>query len=155
MCIANRRKYFIIRIRIILNRSGRMTKQRRLVYDIVRSTGEHPDAERVYRAAKERLPSIAMATVYNNLNALTEQGLLRRVRIPGRPDCYDRTTAPHDHLLCDGCGVLRDADFGGLLKELRRRSGLEIVSYDLTAHYLCPACAGQADPAENPGGAPH
>ena len=47
-----------------------MTRQRQLVYDVVHNSCEHLTAEQVFNLAREQMPTIVMATVYNNLNAL-------------------------------------------------------------------------------------
>lgn len=117
-----------------------MTKQRFLVLEIVNHAHNHLTAEEIYTAALERMPSMARATVYNNLNALTDQGAIRRVKLHGQPDRYDRVLAPHDHLICDVCGRLADVYVGDLLAELTRRMGREISSYDLNIHYICDTC---------------
>ena len=39
------------------------TKQKQLVYELVADNCEHRTAEEVYRAAKARMPQIAMGTV--------------------------------------------------------------------------------------------
>ena len=67
-----------------------MTKQRQLILNIVNRSCGHPTAEDIFLAAREAMPGIAFATVYNNLNALTQLKLIRRVLMHGGPDCYDR-----------------------------------------------------------------
>ena len=57
----------------------RNSRQRTLVYDAVKASHEHPNAEEVYLTVKEQLPEISLGTVYRNLNILEEMGLLRRI----------------------------------------------------------------------------
>ena len=47
-----------------------MTKQRQLVLSVIQQSEKHLSAEEVYVLVKKQLPSIVLATVYNNLNAL-------------------------------------------------------------------------------------
>ena len=117
-----------------------MTKQRTLIYQIMMKSTGHLTAEEIFALAKAEMPSIVRATVYNNLNALTEQGLIRRVKAFGQPDHYDRNLSAHDHLICEGCGKISDVTVGDLKKELSERAGIEITGYELNLHYLCPAC---------------
>ena len=117
-----------------------MTKQRRLVYDVVHGSCEHLTAEQVYNLAKEQMPAIVMATVYNNLNALTETGLLRRVSIHGEPDRYDRPEIPHEHLKCDVCGAVHDLWINEMRDRLTDWSGISITDYELNLHYICDKC---------------
>jgi len=117
-----------------------MTRQRALIYEIVKSSAGHLTAEEIFAAAHGMMPSMVRATVYNNLNALTEQGLIRRVRAAGEPDRYDRNLAEHDHLICERCGAISDITIGDLKQELSDRAGIEITGYELNLHYICPAC---------------
>jgi Fe2+ or Zn2+ uptake regulation protein len=117
-----------------------MTKQRKLIFDIVNSSCVHPTAEQVYFLAKEQMPTIVMATVYNNLNTLTSEGLIRRISIHGDPDRYDGIKKEHEHLKCDICGAVTDTFMGGILNDLNNRTGVELTSYELNMHYVCDKC---------------
>lgn len=86
-----------------------------------------------------------MATVYNNLAALTRDGLIRRIKIYGRADCYDKTRTAHDHLICDCCGRLTDIGLGNFSEELERRLSVHVQSYELNVHYICKECAKKSD----------
>ena len=85
------------------------------------------------------MPSIAMATVYNNLNYLTRHGLIRRVGICDAPDRYDRAGDEHQHLICDGCGRVEDIRIPDFLEPVRRQ-GYDIRSYELNIHDVCSIC---------------
>ena len=80
-----------------------------------------------------------LATVYNNLNRLLQEGLIRKVSVEGMPDRYDRIQR-HDHLVCKGCGRLLDIDLGDLTAQLEENAGISILSYDLKLMYLCENC---------------
>lgn len=117
-----------------------MTKQRQLIFDIIDTSCEHPTAEQVFFLAKQKMPTIVMATVYNNLNALTEEGLIRRISIHGDPDRYDGIKQNHEHIKCDKCGAVADAFIGDMLSDLNTRTGIELTSYELNMHYVCDRC---------------
>lgn len=117
-----------------------MTKQRELILSILKQSDRHMTADEIFFLAKLKMPSIAMATVYNNLNALDEAGVINRLHIDGVADCFDKITEPHDHLLCDGCGRITDIHLPALPEMLERELGSEIRDYELTVHYICPEC---------------
>ena len=117
-----------------------MTKQRELILQILTQADRHLTADEIFFLAKLRMPSIAMATIYNNLNAMNEAGLINRVHLDGGADCFEIQTSPHDHLICDGCGKLTNIRIPALTEQLNERLGIKIESYELTAHYLCPDC---------------
>lgn len=116
-----------------------MTKNGKMIMEIIYASEEHLTAEQIFLRAKEQAPRIVLATIYNNLNALVAEGIVRRVKLDGSPDRYDRNTR-HDHLVCDRCGRLTDVHLEDLSEKLERETGLAIESYDLNIHYLCDKC---------------
>ncbi|MBO7150502.1 MAG: transcriptional repressor [Clostridia bacterium] len=117
-----------------------MTKQRELILNILKQSDRHLTADEIFFLAKLKMPSIAMATIYNNLNAMNEAGMINRLHIDCVADCFDKITAPHDHLLCDRCGKITDIRLPALADELERELGTEIEDYELTVHYVCAEC---------------
>lgn len=117
-----------------------MTKQRELIIQILKSNDRHLTADEIFFLAKLQMPSIAMATIYNNLNAMNDAGLIRRLHIDGVADCFDKIMEPHDHLLCDKCGKITNITLPSLCDTLENAVGSEIESYELTVHYVCPEC---------------
>ena len=117
-----------------------MTKQRELILSILKQSDRHLTADEIFFLAKLKMPSIAMATIYNNLNALDDAGIIHRLHIDGVADCFDKITEPHDHLLCDGCGKITDITLPTLAQTLEDTLGTQIEDYELTVHYICPDC---------------
>ena len=76
-----------------------MTKQRQLVLSIVNESEDHLTAEEIFIEAKNRITSIAFATIYNNLNVLVNEKYIARVKSPGNPDRFDKLTIPHEHVV--------------------------------------------------------
>lgn len=109
------------------------------ILQIVLHSREHLTAEQIFLQMKEEYPRVVLATIYNNLNALTAEGKIRRVSIEGSPDRYDRMER-HDHLVCQKCGALSDVTLQDLTKTLEQQVGQEILSYDLKINYICPEC---------------
>ena len=113
-----------------------MTKYGKKILEIVEASRSHLTAEQVFDELRGICPGVALATVYNNLNRLCDEGRIRRVSVEGMPDRYDRT-ARHDHLVCKECGKLLDVDLGDLTAQLEQKAGTAILSYDLKLVYLC------------------
>lgn len=122
-----------------------MTKQRTLIMQILNQQDRHHlTADEIFFLAKLQMPTIAMATVYNNLNAMCDAGMISRFHTDGGADCFDRVTQKHDHLLCDGCGKLTDLHLPDFAANLAATVGAPVESYDLTVHYICPDCRKRA-----------
>ena len=119
-----------------------MTKYAELILELINQSDRHMTAEQLFLELKEKEPKVVQATVYNNLNALYREGLIRKVAVEGAPDRYDKIRK-HDHLVCKTCGALSDVNFEDLTKSLEEQLGEGILSYDLKVLYLCPKCRGK------------
>ncbi len=87
----------------------RMTRQRRVVYEVLTDLGpKHPTASEVFVTAKERMPSISLATVYNCLESLTGAGAIKQVNIDREASRYCPNLQPHAHFFCTGCDNVFD-----------------------------------------------
>lgn len=127
-----------------MNGGNILTKYGKQILTIVMRKGEHPTAEQVFMEMKANNPKIAQGTVYNNLNALVDEGRIIRISEPGFPDRFDNTTR-HDHMVCIKCGRLADIKLPDFTEEIERNSGEKIISYDLRIRYICPECRNKTD----------
>ena len=116
-----------------------MTKYGKMIADVVMSSCDHPTAEQIYLRIQEQGTRISLATVYNNLKTLVEEGTLRRITVDGSPDRFDKPTG-HQHLICGCCGQLVDVELGDLSDVIRSRTGLEDFTYEIRIQYVCEAC---------------
>lgn len=117
-----------------------MTKQKRIILETIKENDRHMTPEEIYRRTREKFPSIAMATVYNNLKSLVQEGIICRIQVPGQPDHYDRNTDGHEHLICERCGRMVDARPGNFICGIEQSLGVQITKYNLTLYYICPDC---------------
>ena len=120
-----------------------MTKQRAVILDIIRSDKCHHTADEIFKLARERLPRMSLATVYNNLKALEKERLIRRITGDGARDRYDGSFIPHGHLVCERCDKVWDFNIDGFDSILLDAVGLQFNSYELKVRCLCPECENQ------------
>jgi Fur family peroxide stress response transcriptional regulator len=88
----------------------RMTKQRKVIKEILCSTTAHPTAETIYEEAKKILPDIGLGTVYRNLQVLVEEGSVLQLNCDKRYSRYDGNVNPHAHFVCEKCNRVYDLD---------------------------------------------
>ena len=117
-----------------------MTKQRTVILDVISSDKCHHTADEIFALAKEKLPGISLATVYNTLKFLEEKKLIRRIPAEGTKDRYDSSYKPHGHLFCRECLEICDFTLPDFDKTLTELIGDEIDSYELKVRYICTAC---------------
>ncbi len=115
-----------------------MTKQRQLIYETLQNSCKHLTAEEIYFAAKKEMPSLALGTVYRNLNIMADEGLIRRIEMTDGPVRFDRTAVKHDHIVCKCCGKIKD--ISDLTNTLKDATGVDIISYDCCIYYICEEC---------------
>ncbi|MET9362320.1 Fur family transcriptional regulator [Streptomyces sp. NPDC006632] len=126
-------------------RGWRMTSQRRVVAEVLNGDHVHLTADEVHGRAAELLPEISRATVYNTLGELVSLGEVMELSTDGRAKRYDPNAhRPHHHLVCSGCGTIRDVHPGGdRLADLptEERFGFTLSRAEVTYRGLCPSCA--------------
>ena len=121
----------------------RNTIQRELVLEAVRELGCHATADEVYTRIAKDHPTISKATVYRNLNVLSDEGIIRKLEIPGAADCYDHVCEKHCHVKCMKCGKVFDVetdDAPDLMKSIINSNGFEFLDYDIIYRGICPVC---------------
>lgn len=94
-----------------MERSGqRSTKQREHIFALILEKRDHPTADEIYARAKNGMPTISLATVYNCLDALTESRLIRQVNFEREPTRYCPNLKPHAHFYCQDSGKVIDIE---------------------------------------------
>ena len=123
-----------------------LTKQRQTILRVIRESDKHLTANEVFDNARQLLPRISFATVYNSLNYLKNQRLIGEIKFGTDANLYDRKLTRHDHALCNNCGKLVDLELTipkKLLEEAANRSKFKPETIELTLRGLCPECSEQ------------
>ena len=121
----------------------KLTPQRDAVFQVILAREDHPTANEIFEAARQRLPTISYATVYNSLHYLKEAGLVHEIKFGDSASRYDRETDRHDHAICNSCGKLVDFDLpqtAELMQAAARKSRFKPESVQLTLRGLCADC---------------
>ncbi len=136
------------RIQDSLKRQGvRLTRQRRILLDLIDESGEHLDAERLYLLARGKDPKLNRVTVYRTLKMLKAGGLVDELDLmhhAGDQHYYEtRRKQEHAHVVCLRCGAVEEY-FGPALAEMRRQIevafGFEIVMARTEVGGYCGRC---------------
>ena len=121
----------------------RMTSQREVILQELRKSCAHPTADELYDLVKKTLPRISLATVYRNLEILSEAGIISKIEVGGRQKRYDTEIKSHHHIYCVKChrvdnleGYESEVD----LQEIVGREDYEVTDYRLDITGICPDC---------------
>jgi Fur family peroxide stress response transcriptional regulator len=91
-------------------RSIPLTQQRLEVYRELVWSRDHPSPEEIHRHLREKYPTISLATVYNNLEALSRMGFARKINPLSDHARFDGDTSEHCHFICTSCKSVYDVD---------------------------------------------
>lgn len=132
---------------ILRERGLRASAARRLLLEALYAADGPLTAERIAAGPGGRLPPTDQATVYRNLEALEQAGLVRHVHLGHGPALYARADgALHEYALCDGCGSVRALDpaaLGRVRETIRRELGHEARFTHFPLAGLCAECAAR------------
>lgn len=84
------------------------TRQRLEILRELAATGEHPDAETIFRRVRKRIPAISLDTVYRTLRTLEEKSVIARVPSLKDRARFDANLDRHHHFVCAVCGRIDD-----------------------------------------------
>jgi len=131
----------------VCRQSGaKLTHQRMEIFREVAQTGEHPDADRVFRGVRKRMPMVSMDTVYRTLWWLKDLGLITTLGPPRERARFDANLSRHHHFVCVHCGLTLDF-YSDKFDKLVLPDSIQSVGYVKTTQVevkgVCLDCASK------------
>ncbi len=123
---------------MITNKKERLTNQKKVILEYLKSVKTHPSAKEVYSEVKKKLPQISLGTVHRILNQLKEKGEVQKILT--EVSHFDGDTSYHIHFICQKCKKIFDI-FKKLpiLKTKKTKVG-EVKSYQIIFYGICKKC---------------
>jgi Fe2+ or Zn2+ uptake regulation protein len=121
----------------------RMTHQREIILKELSRCGIHPTADDLYERVRKKLPRISLATVYRNLEILSEAGLIKKLEISGRKKRFDCDPAEHNHISCTKCHRVDNiATTDAQINAIRsiQQKGYSVSGFRVEFFGICPIC---------------
>ena len=121
----------------------RITDTRRAVLAYLVASHEHPSAEKIYRDLLPQFPGMSLATVYNNIKVLIDEGVVSEIKVRNDTTTYfDFMGHEHLNVVCEKCGRIADVeiDVPDLREEAASQSGYLITKTQMTVYGICPDC---------------
>lgn len=135
----------------------RLTRQRRVIAEVLQQAGEHLDAPEVLRRAQKQMPGLHLATVYRALESLKKLGIIDELdlmHVNGSGHYYEaRTNKDHMHFTCQRCGSvfeIQDPLFERLKAQIKGRHGFTLRVARLELGGLCGSCTANAKEEKRP-----
>lgn len=123
----------------------RNTRQRAVIRDVIERAGRPLSTTEILEGARGGVKGIGIATVYRTVKALTEEGWLVPVELPGESPRYEVAGKDHHHhFQCKLCG--RVFELHGCIDNLRRLAprGFRVTGHELVLYGNCQTCAAEA-----------
>lgn len=96
-------------IRNALSAKGlKVTPQRVRILEAIYKLNNHPTAEQVLTYIRKQDPNIGAGTVYNVLDTLVKNNIIKRVKTEKEAMRYDGIIENHHHLYCKECDFIED-----------------------------------------------
>jgi Fe2+ or Zn2+ uptake regulation protein len=128
------------------SQGGRLTSQRRLIFETLAGMNSHPTAEEIYDIVRQRAPNLHLSTVYRTLRWLEQEGFVssRRFQEKRRQERFDSSRpAEHHHFVCTVCK--RVIEFHNPLikqieQEFTHKNAAKVEHASVELYGLCPDC---------------
>ena len=122
-------------LKSILKSEGlRYTKQRQGVWDEIRSSSEHRDAEEIYLHLNNNNIKVSRATVYRTIDVLVKNNLVRKMELGDGRALYEHklNEEHHDHIICVETGKIIEfynEDLENLQEDIVKKHGYKLVRH--------------------------
>jgi len=119
----------------------KVTPQRVAIVDELYQNG-HMNIDELYQTLLKKFPSISLATIYKNINAMVEKIFLNEVKIPEAKTVYELAKEEHSHLVCSSCGHIEDihVDTSILNKSIATISDFKVEDTKVVFSGICSKC---------------
>lgn len=121
----------------------RMTNQREMILRELVKNKQHLTADELYDIVRKLMPRISLATVYRNLEILSEAGIIGKLEISGRQKRFDYDPEDHDHIYCAVCHRVDNLNIersGDEAQKMAAVKGYSVTGYRLEIIGICVSC---------------
>ena len=121
----------------------KFTHQRREICRELAASDDHPSAETLHKRLTQKIPMLALDTVYRTLATFARHGLIHKVETAESQARFEVIYEHHHHAICNQCHEIIDfrwpsVDEVGLPEELK--SWGKIDSRNVVAYGICRKC---------------
>lgn len=128
------------------------TNPRRIIFEELANLN-HPTAEELFIAIRNRPAKISLATIYRNLQTMEEVGLIDKLNFKTTAETrYEIRKELHYHVVCTHCGAIAEmGSFRSVSIEptAEKLTGYKAQGHDVTVYGLCPNCHRTVPATEN------
>ena len=119
----------------VLRKEGlRFTSQRQAVWDEIKKSEEHRDAEDIYLQLKSNNHNVSRATVYRTIDVLVKNQMVRKMDLGDGRNLFEPRIDDehHDHMICLDTGKIIeffDEELENLQDKIAEKHGYKVVRH--------------------------
>ena len=121
--------------KVLTNEGLRYTQQRKVIWDEIRNSSKHRDAEEIYLIIKKKNKiKVSKATVYRTIDVLVKNNLVRKMELGDGRALYEHKFEEehHDHMICVETGKITEfynEKLENLQDKIVKEQGYELVRH--------------------------
>ena len=129
------KKNVITLLKEVLKKEGlRFTKQRLAVWDEIKDSNEHHDADKIYENIKSKNLNVSRATVYRTLDILAKNKFIRKLDVGDGRIRYEAKISKdhHDHMICLETGKIIEfynEEIERLQDNIAKKHGYKVIRH--------------------------
>lgn len=119
------------------------TQRRTAILAEVSASQGPVSAEEIFQRLQNRFPTLALSTVYRNLERFAADGLVEKETSPDGVFRYSGKDGHGHYLVCTQCHSrvrLHECPLSAMEEKLEEETGFSIDRHQLTLYGKCPAC---------------
>jgi len=119
------------------------TKARKVILEEIKKVKTHPTAYELFNIVKKKLPRVSLGTIYRNLDVMSENGLITKIKTNDSQTHFDGRTEDHYHIQCIECGRIDDVELDilkGIDTIVEERIHYKVLYHTINFYGLCPEC---------------
>ena len=148
--IDQNKEYYQDVLKHLREKGVRITETRKAVIDFIIQSHDHPSADMIYQALLPAFPNMSLATVYNNLKVLIDEGFVSELKVRNDTTTYyDFMGHQHLNVICEKCGRIADMDLDlpDVQQEAADQTGYQITKSQMLVYGICPDCVARQQEA--------
>ena len=148
--IDQNKEYYQDVLKHLREKGVRITETRKAVIDFIIQSHDHPSADMIYQALLPAFPNMSLATVYNNLKVLIDEGFVSELKVRNDTTTYyDFMGHQHLNVICEKCGRIADMDLDlpDVQQEAADQTGYQITKSQMVVYGICPDCVARQQEA--------
>ena len=121
--------------KVLKSEGLRFTQQRKIIWDEIRTSDDHRDAEEIYLRIKNKNKiKVSRATVYRTIDVLVKNNMVRKMELGDGRALYEHKFEEkhHDHMICVETGKITefyDENLENIQEKIVKKHGYKLVRH--------------------------